>query len=95
MSDNYYVYDKYIDDPTPYKALDGSYHATMEEVEAVNEKYWAKVMNSIAFPNKDILLTSTQLEQIRLNPSFASLVSVLHQIMQQQLKENDEKSMHK
>lgn len=83
MSDSYIIYDKYIDDPTPYKALDGSYHATMEEVEAVNEKYWAKVMNSIAFPSKDILLTSTQLEQIRLNPSFASLVSVLHQIMQQ------------
>lgn len=96
MDDKYdYRYDKYIDDPTPYKASDGSYHATLEKAELANIAYWSKVIDFITYPSKDILLTPSQLEQIKLNPSVASLVSVIHQVMQQQLNEKNKKSMHK
>lgn len=33
-------YDSIIKDPKPFKAKDGSYHATMEEVEKANEEYY-------------------------------------------------------
>ena len=33
-------YDPIIKDPKPFKAKDGSYHATMEEVEKANEEYY-------------------------------------------------------
>lgn len=79
--------DKYIINPTPYKAKDGSYHATMEEVEEENRKYWIKVDEFLYCPDKDIVLTSSQLEQIRLNPSASTLVSIIHQLVRQQLEE--------
>ncbi len=91
MSDKYdYKYEKYIVDPTPYMALDGSYHATMEDVERANSVYWDNIMNFITYPEQDIPLTPSQLKQIELNPSSASIVSVLHQIMQQQFSEQNE-----
>lgn len=35
-------YDQIIKDSKPFKAKDGSYHATMEEVEKANEDYFRK-----------------------------------------------------
>ena len=92
MSD---VYDKYIDVPKPYKALDGSNYVTIKEAEAANNRYWNTFIEFIINPDNDILLTPAHLAQIKLNPSAASLVSVLHNIMQEQLNEKNEKSMHK
>ncbi len=96
MSDKYdYKYEKYIVDPTPYKAYDGSYHATMEGVEIANNDYFSKIINLFTYPEQDIPLTPSQLEQIKSNPTTTSLVSVLNQVIQQQLNEQNEKGIHK
>ncbi len=99
MSNKYdyydYKYDRYVDDPTPYKALDGSYHATREEAEVSNSLYVNRVIDFITDPVLDIPLTQTQLEQIMLNPSINTLLSILRYAMQQQYGENKEKGLLK
>ena len=44
-------YDPIIKDSKPFKAKDGSYHATMEEVDKANEKYFINVCSAGLFTN--------------------------------------------
>lgn len=83
-----------IDEPM-FKAKDGSYHADMESVRAINEFYWNSIMELKLDPNLDLPLTDEQLRRIVNNPSFGSLLSVLQDGLSKQLGEDAPKGMKK
>lgn len=83
---------KIIKDSKPFKAVDGSYHPTMEEVEAFNNAYW-QYKNPIII-DKDSELFSAPLSQevfdrIISSPSYSTLIDILEEKVKSQHREED------
>ncbi len=56
---------KYIKDPRPFKAKDGSYYATMREVERANNDYFRRAKESLVSVKKQILTDEEYCNKMR------------------------------
>lgn len=89
--------EKIMKDSTPFKAVDGSYHATMEEVKAFNEAYW-QYKNPVMI-DKDSELFKAPLspeiyDRIVASPNYRCLIDILEERLGlKQLDDGESKGM--
>ncbi len=84
--------EKIIRDPASFKAVDGSYHAKMEEVEQYNNAYWQ--YKNLFIIDKDSELFSAPLSQeifdrIVSSPSYRTLIDILEEKVKSQHRGED------
>ncbi len=91
-----YKKEKIVQDPTPFKAVDGSYHATMNDVRAFNDAYWTyknpiiidKDSESFSAP-----LSKEDLDRIVFSGTYRGLIDVLEDRFSQSLSNNESNNM--
>ena len=91
-----YNTDYIVKDSTPFKAIDGSYHSSMESVDKANRDYWTAFQSFACDDVKlDVPLTPRQLELIKNNPDYRSLIQIIHEtiLLQEQSLDDRPKGM--
>lgn len=79
-------------DSHPFRAIDGSYHTTMEEVQVVNEEYWRYKNPLIIDKDSELFsapLSQGEIERIAATPTYHCLIDVLQdRVISQHLGED-------
>ncbi len=83
----------------PFKAVDGTYHETMAEVDAINRNYF-KYDNPMIIDKDSELFEATLsqeiLDKIMANPNYRSLIDILEEkINSIKITENESKGIKK
>lgn len=95
MLDSSVLQGKIIEDSKHFKAVDGSYHASMAEVEAYNSIYWQYKNPFIIDKDSELFsspLTEGVVDRILASPTYRSLIDILEErVISQHLGEEESK----
>ncbi len=90
------IQDSIIPDSTPFRAVDGSYHASMNDVRAINNAYWTYKNPIIIDKDSELFsapLSKEELDRIVSSATYRDLIAVLENRFSQSLNNNESSSM--